>query len=137
MRFRPHVLRTLVMKDVARLLRNGPALMLLGLMVVVALLVGSSGIVEDTESEVVAAETARKEAWFVYQEKNSWVEHLERRAPQELGLRFLAASEAPTPYPANASVIELRSPLQDPGGFVRQHVRYHYPGSDPLSLIHI
>ena len=32
MRLRPHLLRTLVWRDVARLIRNGPALMLLGLM---------------------------------------------------------------------------------------------------------
>ena len=47
MRLRPYVLFALVRKDVARLLRNGPALMLLGLFVVVALLTGSSGLVEE------------------------------------------------------------------------------------------
>ena len=42
MRLRPHVIAALLRKDVMRMLRNGPALMLLSLFVVVAFLVSYS-----------------------------------------------------------------------------------------------
>ncbi len=47
MRMRAHIVAALVGKDFSRLVRNGPALMLLGLFVLVAILVGSSGLVEE------------------------------------------------------------------------------------------
>ena len=57
MKLRRYVVLILVRKDVARLLRNGPALMLLGLFVIVALLVASSGLVKEEEPETTARAT--------------------------------------------------------------------------------
>lgn len=135
MTLRFHVVATLVRKDAARLLRNGPALMLLGLFVVVAILAGSSGIVEDEET-AVSATAAGPELLVVYWQDGAWVEHLKRRAPRELGVRFVDASGADTVnYPPNASAIELRPPVFDKSREqLRQNVRYRHPGSDPTVL---
>ncbi|MEM7310512.1 MAG: hypothetical protein AAF682_27805 [Planctomycetota bacterium] len=135
MRLRPYVLRTLIWKDVARLLRNGPALMLLGLMVVVALLVGSSGLVEEEAGEA-AAGPRPESAWIVYWEDGPWVQFLKQRAPRALGIRFVDFREvASEDYTATTCVIELRPPVFDPSEQVtRRHVRYRYPGSDPKIL---
>ena len=52
MRIRPSLIFALARKDIARLLRNGPALMLLGLFIVVSLLFASSGLVEEKDQEL-------------------------------------------------------------------------------------
>lgn len=135
MRLRPHVVRTLVRKDVARLVRNGPALMLLGLFVVIAFLVGSSGLV-DEEDDAGSSAARREASWVVYTQDNEWVQHLKRRAPAELGIRFVEASQiGSTGYPPDVCVIEIR-----PSRFfadrqqIRTPVNYRYPGSNPNVL---
>lgn len=135
MRLRLHVVMALIRKDLARLLRNGPALMLLGLMVVVAFLVGSSGLVSDGGGSSQARPEAPG-AWIVYWDDGEWVEFLKRRAPPELGIRFVAHDSIGTKkYTASSCVIELREPLFDPGRKVlRRHIRYRYPGTDPKVL---
>lgn len=133
MRLRPYVVRTLVRKDIARLLRNGPALMLLGLMVVIAILTASSGLAEEDKGVQASSED---QAWIVYWANTEWVQFLKRRAPKELGIRFVNASQqAPETYPTDRCVIELRPPIFDPTEEVtRRHVSYRYPGSDPGAL---
>ena len=69
MRLRPYVVRTLVRKDIARLLRNGPALMLLGLMVVIAILTASSGLAEEDKGVQASSED---QAWIVYWANTEW-----------------------------------------------------------------
>ena len=68
MRMRPSLIFALVRKDIARLLRTGPALMLLGLFIVVSLLFASSGLVEEKDQENVTSTTTEKRAlsWIVY-----------------------------------------------------------------------
>ena len=132
---RRRVLRSLIRKDVIRLLRNGPALMMLGLMVVVAFVTASSGLVEESVDEP-APKQARAESWIVYWQDSPWVQFLKRRAPDELAIRFVEASstEANT-YPPNVPIIELRPPVFDKGRQQpRRHVRYRHPGSDPNVL---
>ena len=117
------------------MLRNGPALMLLGLFVIVAFLVASSGLIDEEEASSSAG--ARSEAsWVVYWEDDDWVKHLRRRAPAELGIRFIAAKEVGAGgYPPNVCVIEMR-----PARFfadrqqVRRPVHYRYPGANPNVL---
>ena len=135
MRLRPHVVGALVRKDVSRLLRNGPALMLLGLFVVVALLAGSSGLVEE-EQEGARAAARREASWIVYWEDDPWIELLRKRAPPELGITFIETIDLPeTGYPADTCVIEIRPRLVDEGRRqIRRHVQYRYPGADPAVL---
>ena len=135
MRLRPYVLFALVRKDVARLIRNGPALMLLGLLVIVAILVGSSGLVAEADTEAVEEQPAAS-ALIVYWEDSDWVRFLQRRAPPELGIRFMDFAEIGSEsYTARTCVIELRPPVFDPTvRGPRRHVRYRYPGSDPQVL---
>ncbi|MEM9380508.1 MAG: hypothetical protein AAGB93_11215 [Planctomycetota bacterium] len=135
MRLRPHVVTALVRKDVARLVRNGPALMLLGLFVLVAFLSASSGIVEEERRDSTSAGEPGG-SWIVYWQDGPWVELLKKRAPVELAIRFVEASEVtPAGYPPNACIIELRPPMIDRGrGQVRRQVRYRHPGTDPAVL---
>ena len=135
MRLRPYVLRALVRKDAVRLLHNGPALMLLGLFVVVAFLTASSGLIDDEPQDAVPGKT-REAAWIVYWEDNAWVQRLKQRAPAELGIRFVDASQVDSNgYPPGTCVIELRPPMLDRGRReMRRHIRYRYPGSDPAVL---
>lgn len=135
MRFRPHVILAFVRKDGVRLLRNGPALMLVGLFVVVAFLVGSSGLVaREPQAEQVAV--GPPENWIVYSEDNDWVKFLKARAPEELRLRFFEASEVEASgYPPNVCVIELLPQAFDRDRMqLRRIVQYRYPGSDPNVL---
>lgn len=138
MRFRPRLILTLARKDAMRLLRNGPALMLLGLFVAVAFLAGTSGLVDGDSGARAAGSSAKPgdATWIVYWEESEWLEQLERRAPPELRLRFVAAEDiGPGGYPADVCVIELREPrfFKDRQQ-VRQPVQYLYPGSDPRVL---
>ncbi|MEM7231663.1 MAG: hypothetical protein AAF517_05795 [Planctomycetota bacterium] len=141
MKLRLFVLRALARKDVVRLLHNGPALMLLGLFVVVAFVLASSGLVEEKPQEA-SSEERSESAWIVYWGDHAWVEKLKRRAPKEFSIRFVDASQLGAEsfpdsiaYPANTCVIEIRPPLYDQGRKqVRRHVRYRYPGSDPAVL---
>ncbi|MEM7200036.1 MAG: ABC transporter permease [Planctomycetota bacterium] len=132
---RPYVLRTLIRKDVARLLRNGPALMMLGLLVIVAFVTASSGLVE-TEPEEASVAKGQPEPWIVYWDNNDWVRTLKRRARGQIEIRFVEAARLnSTSYPKNSCVIEIRPPVFDQRQQVtRQHVRYRYPGSDPNVL---
>lgn len=135
MRLRPHVILAFVRKDAMRLLRNGPALMLVGLFVVVAFLVGSSGLVaEEPQTEQIAA--GPPENWIVYSEDNDWVKFLKGRAPEELRLRFFEASEVEEAgYPPNVCVIELLPQAFDRDRMqLRRIVQYRYPGTDPNVL---
>ncbi len=136
MRLRLYVLRTLVWKDVARLVRNGPALMLLGLLVLVAFLVGSSGLVQDEAPEESATARAVPGATIVYWEEDDWVRDLRSRAPESLGIRFLDfAAIGSEDYTGSSCVIELRPSVYDAEADVnRRQVRYRYPGSDPTVL---
>ncbi len=135
MRLRPYILLALVRKDVARLLRNAPALMLLGLFVVVAFLAANSGWV-DEHPEQGAPQATRQESWIVYWKDSEWVELLRERAPKEFGLRFLEASQVgPEGYPPNICVIELQKPAYfKDRQQIRRPVRYRYPGEDPKVL---
>lgn len=135
MRLRPHVVRALVRKDVARLLRNGPAFMLIGLFVVVAVLLASSGLVPD-EPQQSAPSAAPEASWIVYWEDSEWIRRLEQRAPPELDITFVDASKLRSfSYPPNTCVIEIRSLLLDEQRRqMRRHVQYRYPGSDPSVL---
>ncbi len=139
MKLRPHVLRALVRKDVARLLRNGPALMMLGLLVIVAFVTASSGLVEEAHAAPAAAER-EPIPWIVYWDDNDWIRTLKRRARGRIELRFVDATELGSdPYPPDALVIEVRQPVLDRRngvgrGVTRQHIRYRYPGSDPNAL---
>lgn len=136
MRLRPHVLGALIRKDASRLLHNGPALMLLGLFVLVAILVASSGLLEAQTRDTSASQGSSHAAWIVYWEPSDWIEHLKFRAPEELAIRFIAAGEVDTDaYPPNICVIELRPLVRDPGRQqIRHHVQYRFPGSDPSVL---
>ncbi len=135
MRLRPHIVLALIRKDIARLLRNGPALMLLGLFVIVALLTASSGLVDEDQG-AASSGPRNEESWIVYAEDNAWVQLLKKRAPVELGIRFFDANKlGKYDYPANVCVIELRKQMFDQGRKqIRHHVRYRYPGSDPKIL---
>ena len=127
------MLRALIRKDVARLLRNGPALMLLGLFVVVAFLAGTSGLVEEERSADPSG-ASRPAAWIVYWEDSDWIQLLKRRSPVEFDLRFVEASQVDA-YPADTCVLELRPLAFDPGRRQMRHpVNYRYPGSDPAVL---
>ena len=135
MRLRPNIVLTLVRKDVARLLRNGPALMLMGLFVVVAFMIASSGLVEEEKQERGAV-TQREESWIVYWEDSEWIELLKRRAPKELGIRFVEASQLKTDvYPSHICAIEIHNEafFRDRNQ-VRRRIQYRYPGSDPKVL---
>ena len=135
MRLRLYILRTLVWKDVLRLVRNGPALMLLGLMVILALLAGASGLIEEEQQEALPS-ASRSAAWIVYQEDGKWVDFLRRRVPDELDIQFFDAEDlGEEPYPSTVCVIELNGIAFDSGrGQMREQVRYRYPGSDPSVL---
>ncbi|MEM1451209.1 MAG: ABC transporter permease subunit [Planctomycetota bacterium] len=136
MRLRPHVVGALVRKDVARLLRNGPALMLMGLFVLVAFLASSSGFVEEERQDAPSSGARREASWIVYWQDGPWVELLKMRAPPELAIRFVDASDLESEtYPPDVCVIELRPPMIDRGRKqVRRHVRYRYPGTDQAVL---
>ncbi|MEO1696552.1 MAG: hypothetical protein AAFU73_04595 [Planctomycetota bacterium] len=138
MRLRPHVVSALVRKDASRLVRNGPALMLLGLFVLVGVLLGSSGLVDEEPGEAgTPATQARREAsWIVHWENGPWIELLKRRSPPELGLRFVDATESEgLRYPPDVCVIEIRgSRFFADRGQVRRPVHYRYPGNDPKVL---
>ncbi|MEM6673142.1 MAG: ABC transporter permease subunit [Planctomycetota bacterium] len=136
MRLRPHVVLALARKDVSRLVRNGPALMLLGLFVLVAFLAASSGLVDEEQGDAPSAASAAS-SWIVYWEDDEWVELLKHRAPPELGIQFFAASELSGggDYPPGTCIIELRPRMVDRGRKqIRRQVRYRYPGSDPAVL---
>ena len=135
MRLRPYVVRTLVHKDVMRLLRNGPALMLLGLFVIIALLLSASGWIESDEQEGPAG-PSQPGAWVVFWEDGPWLRQLRKRAPSELSIRFVdAKDQGVDAYPPNTCVIELRPQIVDQDRKqVRRHVQYRYPGSDPSVL---
>ena len=135
MRLRPYILLTLIRKDMSRLVRNGPALMLLGLFVLMAFLLGFSGLVEQEEQQGRAS-AAFKESWIVYWEDSEWVELLKRRAPKELSIRFVKASQLELQaYPPHICVIEIRkSAFFRDRNQVRRHVNYCYPGSDQKVL---
>ena len=135
MRLRPYIVLTLVRKDMARLVRNGPALMLLGLLVVMAFLLGFSGLIEE-EQEQDRANTQRNESWIVYWEDSDWIELLKRRAPKELGIRFAKANQlASKTYPPHICVIEIRKTafFRDRNQ-TRRQIHYRYPGSDQKVL---
>ena len=131
MRLRPYVLRTLVWKDMARLVRNGPALMHLGLMVIVAFLVGSSGLVEQGAAQPAVKKKAPS-AMVLYWEDSEWVDYLKSKAPPELGLQFVPFADLGSEnYRAGSCVIELRPSFFDKvRKEERRHVRYRYPGTD-------
>ena len=98
MRIRPSLIFALARKDIARLLRNGPALMLLGLFIVVSLLFASSGLVEEKDQESVTSTPTEQRAlsWIVYWDDSPWIEFLKERAPEKLAIRFVAASQIDT-----------------------------------------
>ena len=128
----------------ARLLRNGPALMLLGLFVIVALLIASSGLVEEKAQPATSAtrtnqpDSTPEKAWIVYREKDDsrWIQHLKRRAPESLGIRFVKLSQLTTEsYPPDICVIEIRDlQLCKVRKQIRRPINYRYPGSDPNVL---
>ncbi|MCP4889399.1 MAG: ABC transporter permease [Planctomycetaceae bacterium] len=146
MKLRPYVIFTLVRKDVARLLRNGPALMLCGLFVIVAILVASSGLVEDRPQTIAQTAQAnpsvepreKEKAWIVYRpaDDGGWIQLLKTRAPKSLGIRFVEADQFDsTTYPPNICVIEIYRPASfTDGQQVRRRINYRYPGSDPNVL---
>ena len=136
MRLRPRVILTLVRKDTARLVRNGPALMLLGLFVLTAVLLGFSGLVQEQPQQQGRANGQREKAWIVYWEDSDWIQLLKRRAPQELGIRFFEASQLEsTTYPPHICVIEIRkSAFFRDRNQLRRQVNYRHPGSDQKVL---
>ncbi len=135
MRMRAHIVAALVGKDFSRLVRNGPALMLLGLFVLVAILVGSSGLVEE-KKQSNSATAPLQETWIVYSEDSQWIQLLKRRAPDELGIRFRKISQLESEtYPANICVIEIRPEKYfSDRKQIRRPIHYRYSGSDPQIL---
>ncbi|MEO0481790.1 MAG: ABC transporter permease [Planctomycetota bacterium] len=135
MTIRSHILWTFVRKDLARLLRNGPALMMLGLLVLVAFVTASSGLVEE-EQPNVATPKAQAVPWVVFWQENEWMQTLERRANNRMALRFVSAEELEgEALPTDVPVIEVRRPVYDPERrAIRHHISYRYPGSDPNVL---
>jgi biopolymer transport protein ExbD len=143
-KLRPYVIVALVRKDLARLFRNGPALMLLGLFVIVAILLASSGLVEEGRQPATpTAQTNQQasqqvKALIVYLAKDDgkWIEHLKRRAPKSLGIRFVEAERFDQEtYPPDVSVIEIyRSAFYQDRQQMRRRINYRYPGSDPNVL---
>ncbi|MEM1227507.1 MAG: ABC transporter permease subunit [Planctomycetota bacterium] len=149
MRLRSYVILALVRKDMARLLRNGPALMLLGLFVIVALLVASSGLVEDENavatpaaqsksSQTTHSQPSAEKAWIVYppDDDAKWIGLLQSRAPKSLGIRFVqAGTPEANAYPSSVCVIEILEPAYDRGRKqIRRRINYRYPGYDPNVL---
>lgn len=144
MKFRPYVIHALIRKDAIRLVRNGPALMLLCLFVVFALLVASSGL---TDGNSKSSEPTKKpqqlvskgeKNWIIYDSNDDieWIEYLKRHSPKSLGIRFVNASDlnAET-YPAGISVIEISPPSVVKGQRrLRRQIHYRYPGTDPNVL---
>lgn len=143
-RLRPYVILALVRKDMARLLHNGPALMLLGLFVIVALLVASSGLVEqETQSstpvkQATQSQPPSEKAWIVYraEDNRDWIALLKKRAPASLGIRFVEARQFDTEsYPPSVCVIEIREPAMFMDRKqIRRRINYRHPGSDPNVL---
>lgn len=137
MRIRPSLIFALARKDIARLLRNGPALMLLGLFIVVSLLFASSGLVEEKDQESVTSTPTEQRAlsWIVYWDDSPWIEFLKERAPEKLAIRFVAASQIDTDaYPPNICVVEIHKYGRDRRNQIRRPINYRYPGSDPKVL---
>ena len=132
---RPHIVRTLVRKDCWRLLHNGPALMMLGLLLIVAFVTGSSGLIDEGTPENNPTAPA-SETQIVYWRNTGWVKRLKLRAPPELGIRFVdARRHDPRPYAPGSCVIEVHPPVLEAGQRVpRQIVHYRYPGTDPKVL---
>lgn len=139
MKLRPYIIRALVRKDLARLVRNGPALMLLGLFVIVAMLVASSGLVEEkTPTATAHPDAPREKAWIVYrpEDDGQWIRLLKARAPKVLGIRFVETEQFDgETYPPNICVIEIRQQafFKDRQQ-IRRIINYRYPGSDPNVL---
>jgi hypothetical protein len=143
-KLRPYVIWALVRKDLARLVRNGPALMLLGLFVIVAMLIASSGLVEEKKpqaaptAQATQPDTPVEKAWIVYrpEDDGQWIQLLKARAPKILGIRFVETEQfnAET-YPPNMCVIEIRQQafFKDRQQ-IRRLIHYRYPGSDPNVL---
>ncbi|MEO1530059.1 MAG: hypothetical protein AAFX06_31990 [Planctomycetota bacterium] len=138
---RPYIVAALVRKDFARLVRNGPALMLLGMFVLVGILVASSGLANDTkqsDSAESTPESTRGASWIVYlkNEDPDWIRLLKRRTPREFDLRFVEVAQFDADaYPTNVCVIELHEPrFFDDRQQVRRPIHYRYPGADPEVL---
>ena len=141
MRMRPYVVITLVRKDFARLLRNGPALMLLGMFVLVGILVASSGLADDqdpNESPQGTRNASPGASWIVFlkNEDPDYIGLLKRRVPREFEIRFVEVEQfdADT-YPKNVCVIELHEPrFFADRQQIRRPIHYRYPGADPQVL---
>ncbi len=144
MKLRPYVILALARKDLARLIRNGPALMLLGLFVIVAILLASSGLVEETpqpqvpQQEQTNSKETREAAWIVYEQDDDkgWINLLKRRAPKELGIRFVEREQiTEEDIPPDLCVIQIRKPMYfKDRDAMRRLIQYRHPGSDPNVL---
>lgn len=145
MKLRPYVIFALARKDLARLIRNGPALMLLGLFIIVAILLASSGLVEETPSRQAAQpggqaapKETREAAWIVYEQDDDegWINLLKRRAPKELRIRFVEREQiAKEDIPPDLCVIQIRKPMYfKDRDAMRRLIQYRHPGSDPNVL---
>ena len=131
--FRPQILRTLIRKDASRLAKNTPAVMLLGLMVLLAVLL-DSGIVSQPE-----AENQMSTCWLVYWNDGPWVDHLRERIPPGLPIRIVDQRKMPRDsagirYPAGQTGIELRHDGRGNPEGDSLRVLYRYPGDDPAVL---
>ncbi|MEL6105436.1 MAG: hypothetical protein AAFU85_05345 [Planctomycetota bacterium] len=138
---RPYVVIALVRKDFARLVRNGPALMLLGMFVLVGILVASSGLGNDQEQNEPADGSPNAgpgASWIVYlkNEDPDWIRSLKRRTPREFDIRFVEVEQFDADaYPANVCVIELHEPrFFADRQQIRRPIHYRYPGADPQVL---
>lgn len=128
---RPHILRTLLHKEVLRHLANRGGLALALLLVVAAMLLAFFG--KGSAGGSLTGEVAR--CYVDYWEDGPWIEHLRRNRPagMENAVVVRHVSQAPTrggalAYPAAAGAIQIRPDGRETPG--RYRVMFWHPGSD-------
>ncbi len=120
--FHPRICRILIGYQMARLAKNVPALMLIGLLVALALLLSSSRPPEKPPTIP---------CWVVYWEESPWIEHLKKNVPRDQPILVIHESKVPRkngelvyPRPCHAIQILPRE------GDEPQKVVYLYSGPD-------
>jgi ABC-type transport system involved in multi-copper enzyme maturation permease subunit len=132
---RPHILRILLGKELRRFKKNPTAIMLFGLLTLIAVLMAAGAPRPDAGKSATQPATC----WVVYWEQSPWIEHLQQRLPDQLPVRIVSESRIPRVgdellYPPGDCAIEVYANVPDREGILHSRIRYRYSGADETML---
>lgn len=100
----------LIGKEFSRLIRNGSAMLAIGLMIVISLLlvVSEQKKQKELQATVQTKMTASSVCWIIYGKRTDWIKYLQANPERRLPIRIISKNKAPALNVKNGCAVEVQ-----------------------------